>query len=197
MTAGGQDAAAARRSEHSLGTTDSETRMPAAELVELPRTLGAAAIDVWLDGGWGVDALLGRQIREHSDVDLILPVVDVPEVRRILAPWGFILKSGSPPDSFVLADGAGLEIDIHAVTFDGEGNGVYRMQNGRDWVYPAEGFTGLGTVGGFEVRCLTPEVQVLCHAHGYEPSEKDFHDMDLLKRRFDIDLPPQLVKSPG
>ena len=32
--------------------------------------LEADGIDVWLDGGWGVDALLGQQTREHDDLDL-------------------------------------------------------------------------------------------------------------------------------
>ena len=27
-------------------------------------------ITYWLDGGWGVDALIGRQTREHRDVDI-------------------------------------------------------------------------------------------------------------------------------
>ena len=29
-------------------------------------------ISVWLDGGWGVDALLGRQTRPHNDIDLFI-----------------------------------------------------------------------------------------------------------------------------
>lgn len=27
---------------------------------------------VWLDGGWGVDALLGRQTRPHDDMDIVI-----------------------------------------------------------------------------------------------------------------------------
>lgn len=27
----------------------------------------AGGIDYWVDGGWGIDALLGRQTREHRD----------------------------------------------------------------------------------------------------------------------------------
>lgn len=29
-------------------------------------------VDVRLDGGWGVDALLGRQTRDHDDIDLFV-----------------------------------------------------------------------------------------------------------------------------
>lgn len=34
--------------------------------------LHKAAIRAWLDGGWGVDALLGRQTRTHADVDVVI-----------------------------------------------------------------------------------------------------------------------------
>ncbi len=75
---------------------------------------------------------------------------------------------------------------------DAVGNGVYRIENRQDWVYPAEGFCGVGEVDGQPVRCLTPEVQVLCHAEGYTPTEKDFRDMGLLWERFGVELPEQL-----
>jgi aminoglycoside-2''-adenylyltransferase len=39
--------------------------------------LGRAGIEVWLDGGWGVDALLGRQTRPHAGLDIIVRVADL------------------------------------------------------------------------------------------------------------------------
>ena len=161
-------------------------------LLELLHLFERAAIPVWLDGGWGVDALLQTQTRPHKDVDIVLPVADVPKLSALLAARGFAVREGKPPHSFVLADGAGLEVDVHAVTFDGAGNGVYRMQSGEDWVYPAEGFCGRGLVEGVTVRCLSPAAQVLGHAHGYVAVEKDFRDMELLAERFGVELPPQL-----
>ena len=98
------------------------------------RLLDGGGIEVWLDGGWGVDALLGHQSRKHKDVDLVMRVTDVPKARSILASRGFAFKEGSIPTSFVLADTGGLEIDVHAVVFDQQGNGNYRMQNGEDWI---------------------------------------------------------------
>src|SRR5262245_59427722 len=126
--------------------------MTAAALVELLDLFEGAAIPIWLDGGWGVDALLQTQTRAHKDVDIILSVADVPKLQELLAMRGFAVREGNPPHSFVLANGAGLEVDVHAVTFDDAGNGVYRMQNGEDWVFPTDGFSGRGLVEGMTVR---------------------------------------------
>lgn len=174
---------------------DPKPEMPSSSLVELLQSIEDAAISVWLDGGWGIDALLETQTRAHRDVDIILPVEDVGKLQELLARRGFAIREGAPPDSFVLTNGSGLEVDVHAVAFDADGNGVYRMQNGEDWIFPAEGFSGRGLIDGKNVSCLSPTTQVLCHAHGYAPVEKDFSDMEHLKERFGVELPPQLQRN--
>ena len=174
-------------------TTDS--CMTADSLIELLGWISDARIDVWLDGGWGVDALVETQSRAHKDVDLILGLPDVEPLTRLLKKHGYRMKAGGRAENFVLADDAGREVDIHVVEFDADGNGLYRMENGEVWVFPAEGFTGRGRVQGVEVRCLTPEVAVTCHATGYTPQEKDFADMELLERRFGVVLPPNLRRA--
>jgi lincosamide nucleotidyltransferase A/C/D/E len=169
--------------------------MTATALLQLLRTLEDAGVAVWLDGGWGVDALLEAQTRSHKDVDILVCVPDVPRLREALARIGFVIRDGAPPHAFVLADGSGLEVDVHAVVLDEAGNGVHRMENGSDWVFPAEGLTGRGRVAGTSVRCLSPSAQVLCHAQGYVPDENDLRDMQLLHDRFGVELPAPLKRS--
>jgi len=164
-------------------------------LVDLLRLFESDGIEVWLDGGWAVDALLGAQTRPHKDLDIILRVADLPKLREILARRGFEIRNGGTESNFVLADRSGLEVDVHAIVFDRDGNGVYRMENGSDWIFPAAGFSERGVVQGVSVRCLSPEVQVLCHAHGYVPTEKDLRDMELLQARFGVELPPHLRRK--
>ena len=41
--------------------------MNADAVVEVLAALENASVQVWLDGGWGVDALLGEQTRGHTD----------------------------------------------------------------------------------------------------------------------------------
>lgn len=172
-----------------------KTEMTSEALVELLRVFEDGGIEVWLDGGWAVDALLGTQTRSHKDVDIILRTTDLEKLRRCLTSRGFEIQQEDTDSNFVLADGCALEIDVHAIVFDEQGNGIYRMANGSDWIFPAAGFGGRGVVQGMSVRCLTPEVQVLCHAHGYEPTEKDWRDMELLQARFGVELPPHLQRN--
>jgi len=169
--------------------------MTAADVIGILDLLEAAGVESWLDGGWGVDALLGEQTRDHDDVDLVLRVSDVPAMRDALAGEGFELNRGEPDSNYVLRDGRGREIDVHPIRFDEGGNGVYRMENGEDWIYPAEGFSGRGRIEGRDVKCLSPDVQMLGHAGGYEPHWTDFHDMRLLNSRFGTPLLPPYGES--
>jgi len=164
--------------------------MTETDVGEILDRLDAAGIEAWLDGGWGVDALLGEQTRLHNDLDLIVRVDDVAEMRRILAGKGFRLVTGEPASNFVLRDERGREIDVHPVRFAYDGNGIYRMDNGEDWVFPAAGFAGAGRLGSRAVRCLTADVQMVDHSTGYEPGDTDFHDMQLLNARFGTRLLP-------
>jgi lincosamide nucleotidyltransferase A/C/D/E len=142
-------------------------------------------IDVWLDGGWGVDALVGEQTREHDDLDLVVARTDVPALVAALGPRGYEVAKGELPTCVVLLDPEGRQVDVHPVAFDEAGDGIYCMEDGRDWAYPAAGFAGVGSVAGRAVQCLTPEVQVLCHA-GYELAETDHHDLALLRERLGV-----------
>jgi lincosamide nucleotidyltransferase A/C/D/E len=58
--------------------------MSAEDAVELLKLFEAHHITVWVDGGWGVDALLGEQTRLHNDLDLALAHQDVPTLRALI-----------------------------------------------------------------------------------------------------------------
>lgn len=165
--------------------------MTAADVLRVLTALQDQGVTVWVsDGGWGVDALLGQQTRPHNDLDVIVSLNDVPKLQAVLAEQGFRLTEGQPPLCFVLADDHGHMVDVHPVAFDDQGNGHYTMAGDQVWVYPGAGFAGTGTIDGQPVRCLTAEVQVLCHA-GYQLREVDFHDMQALHRRFGVRLLPE------
>jgi lincosamide nucleotidyltransferase A/C/D/E len=168
--------------------------MEASDVVELVDCLEGAGVDVWLDGGWGVDALLGEQTRAHDDLDLIAPLSDVETIQEALALRGYALAGGAAPMSFELTDAAGRQVDVHPVVFTDGGDGVYRMRTGEDWIYPAAGFEGVGHVLGRRLRCLTPEVQLLCHG-GYELDAQDVHDIEALRSRFGLEIGEEYLRD--
>jgi Aminoglycoside-2''-adenylyltransferase len=49
--------------------------------------LAAWAAPWWVAGGWAIDLLLGRQTREHGDLDLLVLRRDQASVREELRDW--------------------------------------------------------------------------------------------------------------
>ena len=89
-----------------------------------------------------------------------------------------------------MADAKGREVDLHPTTFDEAGNGIYRMENGKDYVFTSRAFSGSGMIDNVPVRCLSAEQQVRDHT-GYKLHESDFLDMALLHERFGVELPAE------
>ena len=165
--------------------------MPSSRLLELLDVLAAAGVPVWLDGGWGVDALLGSQSREHDDADLVVRLADLHRLQQALQPYGFSVAEDHLPTRLVLRSDLGEQVDLHPVTFDAAGDGwqAGAAPDGRDARYPADQFT-TGTVDGRRVPCLGPEVQ-LAHHSGYEPRPHDVADVRRLAARYGLPLPPR------
>ena len=168
--------------------------MDTQSLLAVVDLLEADGIDVWLDGGWGVDALLERQTRGHDDLDLVVELAHADRTIELLRGLGYSQAAGTPRKSFVMVDVRGCQVDVHPVTFDAEGGGVYQMDDGNEWVYPSGGFNGMGSVNERPVRCLSPEVQVLVHA-GYDLTQKDYRELYLLRERFGVEPPTALLED--
>lgn len=74
--------------------------MKAEDAAQLIRELAAKGIDVWLDGGWAVVALIGQQTRNHDDVDIVIRDSDLPSLLEVLAKEASPgLKVGDPSTS--------------------------------------------------------------------------------------------------
>jgi lincosamide nucleotidyltransferase A/C/D/E len=162
---------------------------PKESVVALYKTLEKLSINVWLDGGWGVDALLGSETRTHQDLDIIIQEKYLPKFFEFLKTQHYTETHHVDASAwnFVLANDKGHEIDVHVITFDDKGNGLYGPSE-RGVFYPADALKGKGHIAGTPVSCLTATYQVLSHS-GYELKEKDFKDILALCQKFNIPLP--------
>jgi lincosamide nucleotidyltransferase A/C/D/E len=135
--------------------------------------LEGAGVPCVIGGGWGVDALVGRQTRRHHDLDLVLLEFerDEPRARSALELLGFrqVLHWHAStrwmPSRSVMDDGAGRCIDLvnletaQVATMLGHGDPVAELSS-------ADGHSSLfvsGIVGGRLVVCLSAEAQLLLH----------------------------------
>jgi lincosamide nucleotidyltransferase A/C/D/E len=166
--------------------------MTEVDVVEVLGWLGEREIAVWLDGGWGVDALIGEQTREHKDLDLIVQDDHVSRMPDVLHEHGFRPSPGVQ-GGVVLRDERGRVVDVHPVRFDDRGNGHFESEDRAPFDHPGAAFAAAGGIAGRRVACLSAEAQMTSHALGYTPGDTDFHDMRLLNTRLGTALLPPYI----
>ena len=167
-----------------------EPEMTVNDVIEIVQLFNRNHIDFFIDGGWGVDALLGEQTRTHADLDIAVQHKDVAHIRALLEARGY---KDAPRDdtrdcNFVLGDDGGHQIDVHTYTFDSAGNHVFGV------AYPLDSLTGSGLVSGHFVKCISPEWMVKFHM-GYKLDENDCRDVKALCQRFGIEMPSEYKES--
>ena len=160
--------------------------MTAQDVIEFIQLLTRNKIEVWIDGGWGVDALLGSQTRPHEDLDIAVHHRDTARIRSLLQERGYveIPRADSWLCNFVLGDEQGHCIDIHSCEFDPLGKCIFGVP------YPFESLQGSGSIDGVAVKCITPAWMVKFHT-SYTLDENDYHDVKALCEKFNIPIPPE------
>ena len=154
--------------------------MDLGEVLGVLADLTEAGSSVWVAGGWGVDALVGRQTRLHRDLDLALDARHETVALRTLERRGYRVETDWRPVRVELvAEGRG-RVDVHPVVFDATGHGRQADLGGGHFDYPSEAFDQ-GALGGVRVPCLSRDQQLLFHT-GYEPRAIDLLDLALLER---------------
>ena len=163
--------------------------MSSTDVYRLYARFRALGIEVWIDGGWGVDALLEKQTRPHSDLDIVVQEKDVASLRRLLESDGYkdVSRDDTSAWNFVLGDLQGREVDVHVIVFDAKGNGLYGPRD-KGAMYPIGSLLGAGTIDGKPVRCIAPEWMINFHS-GYALKQKDVQDVAALCEKFGIDNP--------
>ncbi len=163
--------------------------MSVEHALTLYELLDQNGVRCWVMGGWGVDALLGRVTRAHKDLDLLVRISDLPRYSEIVQSHGFARKlewSESQPivvdavqfdSAFVDAHRDGREIDVHVIDVSHEG-GVVQFHTD-PWPLPPDTISGVGTIEGVTVRCVSRAAQLAMHS-SYDLPEKLRGDVRLL-----------------
>jgi lincosamide nucleotidyltransferase A/C/D/E len=191
--------------------------MKAEDVAELYALLRDHGVQLWIDGGWGIDALLQRQTRPHKDLDAFVAFADLPLMAGLLSSRGFGLKEiwsenrwirhgevvpvigRATPEpevatAFVLKDARGRELDIHVLAVDAQGRGTPLWEC--ELAFLPDALQGLGTLGGLPVRCLSATMHMRTHS-GYVLQEKDFQDLRQLHERFGVAYPEDFPQGAG
>jgi lincosamide nucleotidyltransferase A/C/D/E len=158
----------------------------ADDVLEIIHRLDDAGIEWWIHGGWGDDALLGRETRPHDDLDIAVRRADVERLEPILSEFRRVRDEW--PASFVLADARGRQIDVHPIRIDQRGDAWQEQANGAMVRWPREALAGRGRIGDRDVRCTSPEFQLQSHLYpGHD--DVDRRDVELLCERFGLQRP--------
>jgi lincosamide nucleotidyltransferase A/C/D/E len=160
--------------------------MKANDVVEVIQLLTTHQIEVYVDGGWCVDALVGRQTREHLDLDIAIPHCFEKQLRVLLRERRFeeIKMNDSWACNFVLKNPDGLLLDVHTYELDESGHNIFGV------AYEGVDLTGSGVVNSYPVKCICAESTMKFHT-GYPLDENDYHDVFVLSQHFSIPIPAE------
>src|SRR4051794_1028263 len=153
--------------------------MTAERVLGLLEVLENYGAQVWVDGGWGVDALVGRQTRVHGDLDLGVQRPQLDLVVTVLGRLGYDVTDSRYVEVTVQLTHAteSHRIDLHPST-PVEGGGTEQTDFDGNTFYippPAD-----GTIDGRPVRCMPLSTQLHTHK-GYKLRPQDRHDIELLR----------------
>jgi lincosamide nucleotidyltransferase A/C/D/E len=167
-------------------------KLPSMQLesvLALCRTFEAANLDFWIDGGWGVDALLGLQTRPHSDLDLAVHFADLSRFQNALLPLGYqpVVRSENPAWNLVFRHPVDGSVDLHSFVLNDVGEGILGDPS-ENSMHPTGALDGVGRLGIMQVRCIAA-LFVLTFRNGFEPRDVDRHDVAALCEHFGLKRP--------
>lgn len=158
--------------------------MESSAILKLYNDLTTHGIQIWIDGGWCVDALLGQQTREHPDLDIAVNRKDAGRFLGLMTEWGYAKRRNKEDTdwNYVLEDDLNHQVDVHIFEYDESGENTYGIE------YPYGSLTGHGKINGQIVSCIAPE-WMFKFKTAYTPKEKDIKDVKALSKKFGFKIP--------
>ena len=97
------------------------------DLLKVLDLMEASGIQYWLDGGWGVDVLVGKQTREHRDVDINFDARCTDVLLDALVSRGYEIVTDWRPVRIELYHPELSYVDIHPFVINDAGRRMVRI----------------------------------------------------------------------
>ena len=146
------------------------------KVIELFENTG---ITYWLDGGWGVDILAGKQTRIHRDIDINFDAQHTEKLLNVLLNLGYKIDTDWKPVRIELYSDELGYLDIHPFVLNEDGTSKQADLEG-GWYEFEKDYFGSVFFEGKTIPCISLKGQKVFHS-GYELRDKDKHDISILE----------------
>ena len=153
---------------------------PLSEVLAVLEAVRAVGCRFWLEGGWGVDALVGHQTRPHRDLDVDVDGAFEHQVLEALGALGYVVETDWRPNRVELHRPGRGRVDVHPLALDDRG-GARQAALGGGWHEFPPDFGAVGSLAGVAVPCVSVAAQRLFRT-GYPLREADRLDLATLDR---------------
>lgn len=149
------------------------------DLLAIINLLENTGIIYWIDGGWGVDILAGKQTRVHRDIDIDFDAQHTEKLLNILLEYGYKVDTDWKPVRIELYSEKHGYLDIHPFVLNEDGTSKQADLEG-GWYEFTQDFFGNAVFEGKSIPCISVKGQKLFHS-GYELRDEDKHDILILE----------------
>jgi len=155
---------------------------------EVIAAMQPAGIPVWLFGGWGLDARIGRITREHGDVEFWVERIHAERSKAVLVEAGATALTTQPPAE--ACEFTWDDVLLSTAYFDRQSDGSSVQLLGRwcDWLFPPGSFADEpGILDGMPVPAMSVAGMLAMkeqfpHLRNGRPwRQKDIGDIEILR----------------
>lgn len=139
-------------------------------------------IRYWVEGGWGIDVLIGKQTREHQDVDIDFDATHEKELLKKLSEIGYQITIDQRPTRVELYHPNYGNIDIHPFEISESGS-VKQANPEGGWFELASDWFTKSSYEGRMIPCVSIEGQRIFHS-GYDLRAVDHADLSNLNAAY-------------
>ncbi len=149
------------------------------DLMTIINLLENANIKYWIDGGWGVDILAGKQTRNHRDIDVNFDAQHTERLLNLLFEYGYKIDTDWKPVRIELYSEKYGYLDIHPFILNEDGTSKQADLEGGFYEFEKDFFSN-AIFEGKKISCISLKGQKIFHS-GYELRDKDKQDIAVLE----------------